>query len=752
MRLLAIILFVLLLAGCADNNSTTKGIQAFDAEDYAIAHEELTPLAARGNPEAQFYIAKMHYFGFGVPKDLDIAFVRYADSAEQGYAKAQHNLGLMFIYGDSVEEDADTGYAWISKSAEQGFALSQFWMGVALTLPDSPLQQDIARGLDYYRAAAAQDFPQAITQVGSHFADVDLDYKKAGEYFEKAAALGDAEAMYRLSFAYANGIERKQDQEKAFELLKGAAEKNLPDSYLYLAMRYQNGNGVEKDLGKAVSWLESAASEANNPRAMDILATFYLDQKNDFGDTSTGIKWRLKAAKMGDAQAQYNLWVDYNLGWNFPENKTTAIMWLKNSADQKFPIAQLWLGRRYLTGTDVPKNPTKGASLIKDAAQTGHEESIKTLGSLYLSGMGVTQNYSEAVGWLEKVATQNSDAAHLLGSAYLYGGHGLVKDHEKALVWLKNVSDLNNYDAKLLIASCYVLICVDSIDLGKAQEILAVVLADTKVKRYLSEANYLMGVIRLKTTNDLAGAFPWFLKAAEAGDVESQYFVGMALISEVSSTFISTSYGGIQWLAKAAHNGHADAQYMLGLLYLVGGERLGLNLVIEEDLNEAKRWLSLATSQGNIEAEETLVGLNKELQSRKDKIAEQKEIERLERLAKLEKVERKKQAAEQHLAEYRRQQAYQARQPKRPSLVESFIGGFFKALGEGVAMGVNAKINKELGIKNYDPYSSRLRDLEKIGEEARIQARREARKIVRMEKIQKNLRTPPKIGCESYGC
>ena len=85
MRLLAIILFVLLLAGCADNNSTMKGIQAFDAEDYAIAHEELAPLAARGNPEAQFYIAKMHYFGFGVPKDLDIAFIRYTDSAEQGY-------------------------------------------------------------------------------------------------------------------------------------------------------------------------------------------------------------------------------------------------------------------------------------------------------------------------------------------------------------------------------------------------------------------------------------------------------------------------------------------------------------------------------------------------------------------------------------------------------------------------------------------------------------------------------------------
>lgn len=137
MRLLFIILFVVLLAGCTDNNSTMKGIQAFDAEDYAIAHEELAPHAARGDSEAQFYVAKMHYFGLGIPKDLDIAYIFYKDSAEQGYMRAQHNLGLMYINGLSADTNPELGYEWIAKAAAQGLALSQFMMGVALTVAQS---------------------------------------------------------------------------------------------------------------------------------------------------------------------------------------------------------------------------------------------------------------------------------------------------------------------------------------------------------------------------------------------------------------------------------------------------------------------------------------------------------------------------------------------------------------------------------------------------------------------------------------
>ena len=83
-------------------------------------------------------------------------------------------------------------------------------------------------------------------------------------------------------------------------------------------------------------------------------------------------------------------------------------------------------------------------------------------------------------------------------------------------------------------------------------------------------------------------------------------------------------------------------------------------------------------------------------------------------------------------------------------MAERFIGSLFKALGEAVVMGVTAgiqaKVEKELGVKEYDPYSSRQRDMEEFVERARIQARREARKVIRMEKIMKNLRTRPKIG------
>lgn len=274
MRLLAIILFVLLLAGCADNNSTMKGIQAFDAEDYAIANQELAPLAARGDPEAQFYVAKMHYFGFGIPKDLDIAFIRYTDSAEQAYMKAQHNLGLMYINGLSTDTNPELGYEWIAKAAAQGFALSQFMMGVALTMEGSPLQQDITRGLEYYEAAALQNYPEAFTQLGEHFAFRESDNVKAGDYFDKGAALGDPRAMHRLSYIYMGGTLRTQDKEKAHNLLKTSAEKKYLPAYFDLAMSYIWGNGVTQSAEQGIECWKNLRLRQMMPEPWNLLLKY----------------------------------------------------------------------------------------------------------------------------------------------------------------------------------------------------------------------------------------------------------------------------------------------------------------------------------------------------------------------------------------------------------------------------------------------------------------------------------------------
>ena len=741
MRLLAIILFVSLFVGCADNNSAIRGIKAFDAEDYATAHGELAPLAARGNSEAQFYIAKMNHFGFGIPKDLDIAFVRYTDSAEQGYAKAQHNLGFMYVNGLSVQANPELGYEWISKAAAQGFVLSQFWMGVALTRQDSPLEQDIARGLEYYKAAADQNHPEAFTLLGEHFAFIEVDHVKAAEYFDKAAALGDPQAMHRLSYYYMSGTEHAKDTEKAYSLIKASAEKMYLPSYYDLGMSYLSGNGVTQNIESAIIWLKKSAIEANDPRAMESLAQTQLDlrsryitQVRDLDSIESGVELRKKAAQLGEPDAQYNLFIHYYNGYHMPVNKTEAIRWLKASAESGHSAGQYELGRNYLDGWgDLPRDTQKGVSLYMASAQSGYPRAIMALGACYFGGVGVEKNVAIALEWFKKAPEK--DAAHMIGLVYARGGNGVPLNRDLAEKWLRKS---NNLEAMAILPNLYLHKSFGPVNLNKALSVALELEPNLEGESRMIVQAALMVVYQLN--NNVDKKFYWLNKLSETGDAEYQALLGIYLF--IGDGIKKNTRRGVQLITKAANNGAIDAQYFLGLLYSIEIEDGGVGV----DTTKAKYWLSKAVAQGDSRADDILSALNAELEARDVEVAMQKEIQRLERTAKLEKVETERRALEKQLAEHKLRQEYQARQPKRPSFVESFIGGVFDALGEGLVMYGRGQIDKELGIKSYDPYRERLRDMEKIGEEAKIQARREARKVIRMERAMKNLGTKARLG------
>ena len=450
MKLLIIILCALLFAGCADKNLTMKGVQAFDAENYTTAYEELAPLAVRGDPEAQFYVAKMHYFGFGIPKDLDIAFIRYTDSAEQGYMKAQHNLGLMYINGLSTDTNPELGYEWIAKAAAQGFALSQFMMGVALTMEGSPLQQDITRGLEYYEAAALQNYPEAFTQLGEHFAFRESDNVKASDYFDKGAALGDPQAMHRLSYIYMGGTLRTQDKEKAHNLLKTSAEKKYLPSYYDLAMSYFLGNGVTKSAEQGIKWMKKSAIEANNALAQNSLGAMYDKGEDVPENNAEAVKWYRKAADQGFAVAQSNLGRTYLTGEGVPENHTEAVKWFRKAADQGFADAQISLGAMYYFGEGVPENNAEAVKWFRKAADQGDADAQFNLGlmyyfgkgfPMYVLGKGFLDNYAEAVKWFRKAADQGYTVAQYSLGAMYDKGDGVPENDAEAVKWYRKAAD-----------------------------------------------------------------------------------------------------------------------------------------------------------------------------------------------------------------------------------------------------------------------------------------------------------------------
>jgi hypothetical protein len=97
-----------------------RGLDAYQKGDYVGAANEWRPLAAEGDPIAQFNFGLLYFDGRGVPQSVAEAASWFQRSAEQGYTQAQHNLGAMYGSGQGVKRDYVQAYKWLNICAAKG--------------------------------------------------------------------------------------------------------------------------------------------------------------------------------------------------------------------------------------------------------------------------------------------------------------------------------------------------------------------------------------------------------------------------------------------------------------------------------------------------------------------------------------------------------------------------------------------------------------------------------------------------------
>lgn len=151
--------------------------------------QELEAAAEAGDVAAQFQLANLYLSGAFGTSDPDKALEWYHKSAEGGYADANIRLAELYIQGLGGRQDFDEAIKWLQEPAERGVATAQTTLGWALILG----KQDYQGALKWYEAAAAQDYPEAISALGSMYYDgtgVQRDHQKALELYKKACDLG----------------------------------------------------------------------------------------------------------------------------------------------------------------------------------------------------------------------------------------------------------------------------------------------------------------------------------------------------------------------------------------------------------------------------------------------------------------------------------------------------------------------------------------------------------------------------------
>jgi len=117
---------VVLLTGCFAARAAEQQAQV----DYSrLSVQQLTPLAEKGDAEAQNNLGVRYATGRGVPKD-DVEAVKWLrKAADQNYAEAQCSLGVCYWIGKGVPKNVAESAKWFRKAAEQNNAYAQYSLG-----------------------------------------------------------------------------------------------------------------------------------------------------------------------------------------------------------------------------------------------------------------------------------------------------------------------------------------------------------------------------------------------------------------------------------------------------------------------------------------------------------------------------------------------------------------------------------------------------------------------------------------------
>ena len=231
----------------------------------------------------------------------------------------------------------------------------------------------------------------------------------------------------------------------------------------------------------------------------------------------------LKQAQTGDTMAQTRLGYCYAEGvGGVPRDEALACMWYEKAAMQGDANAQSNLALMYELGRGVKQDYAKAREWLEKAAEQGNAMAQNNLGFFYTQENTGMQDYALAHKWLEK-AVANKWSPAITTLAFLYNnGLGVKKDRERALdLYRQAAEEFNDPNAQNYLAKVHY---------AAGEYAQAISWWETLAEEWNDpEAQYNLGWIYLKGEGvepNYAAAIDWLYPSAEQGWPAAQYLLG----------------------------------------------------------------------------------------------------------------------------------------------------------------------------------------------------------------------------------
>ena len=222
---------------------------------------ELLRKAKQGDAESQGLLGYLYETGRGVPQSFPEALRWYGEAARNGSAIAMYCLGRLHEDGRGAQQDFGKAAQYYSKAARRGEQRSLGRLGY-LYETGRGVTQSLRDAADCYRKAAGSGDAFAEYRLGlMHLTGQGAPRNpwRAEELLIKAARQGNPGAVYELGIMCL----RRQSFEKAFLLLRKAAELGHDGAMKSLGDMYRDGRGVRHSFENAILFYRKAAARGN---------------------------------------------------------------------------------------------------------------------------------------------------------------------------------------------------------------------------------------------------------------------------------------------------------------------------------------------------------------------------------------------------------------------------------------------------------------------------------------------------------
>ena len=184
----------------------------------------------------------------------------------------------------------------------------------------------------------------------------------------------------------------------SYNLALSAAEKGNVKAQAFLGFLYSKGFGVVKDKAESFKWTEKAAKQGNANAQYNLAKNYSEGRSAVVKDIAKAIKWHKEAAKQNFVKSMNSLGFIY-------ENKKDyekSVFWYRKSAEKGFPMAQYNLGVIYYLGRGVEQSLEDAFKWYEASANNGYPPAQLNLGIMYGNGEGVNKDMKKAKYWIKK--------------------------------------------------------------------------------------------------------------------------------------------------------------------------------------------------------------------------------------------------------------------------------------------------------------------------------------------------------------